>query len=304
MTDTDDEAIMRLAGRLVLAQVTIGRFGFDLIDALVMLTIAQANVEPISRDGQLQRQYATYDQAPPDALRRPISINAVAQSLGIPFETVRRRVTKLSVLGQFRSTKAGIVAPTPVVMNRPHRTNLELAYGRLRELHDELDRRGLGETYAQDALWSDEPPLRLAARVSGDYLLRLVHLLMNETGDVLSATVWLAVFCDNVAVGDRGPERAISGAQKPLSMAALARRLRLSTETTRRRLQGLVAEGLCVQLGATVVVDAGVLARPGVQAVLSRNRQDVRRLFTTLADYGVPQAWRAAATGAAASAAA
>jgi hypothetical protein len=133
------------------------------------------------------------------------------------------------------------------------------------------------------------------ARVCTDYLLRLVHLLMDETGDPLSATVWLAIFCDNVAVADRGAARAIPGSQRPLSMAALARRLRLSTETVRRRVQALVAQGLCVQTGNTIVVDASILARPGVQRLLTRNRQDVRRMFATLAEYGVAQTWREAA---------
>jgi predicted kinase len=62
----------------------------------------------------------------------------------------------------------------------------------------------------------------------------------------------------------------------------------------RRRVQALVAQGLCVQSGHTVVVDAAVLARPGVQRLLTRNRQDVRRVYLTLAEYGIPQSWRAA----------
>lgn len=295
MSDTDDEAIMRLTGRLVLDHVTVARFGFDLIDALVFITITQANVESINRDPELQRRYATYDQPPPDELRRPISINAVAQSLGIPFETIRRRMVKLSMLGLFKSTKQGVVSPTPMVRNRRHRTVQESAYARSEELHGELDRNGFGDIYPEIAAWTGPPPLRLVARVTGEYLLRLVHLLMEETGDILAATVWLAIFCDNVAVADRGAARAIPGGQKPMSMAALARRLRLSTETVRRRVQALVAQGLCVQSGNTVVVDATVLARPGVQRLLSRNRQDVRRVYLTLAEYGIAQAWRAAA---------
>lgn len=295
MSDTQDEAIMRLAGRLVLDHVTVARLGFDLIDALVMMTITQANVELITRDPELQRRYATYEQVPPDELRRPISINAVAQSLGLPFETVRRRVVKMALLGIFKSGKQGVITPSPVVLNRRHRVALESGYGRARALHDEMDRNGLGEAYEGGVVWAGPDALRLVARVSADYLLRLVQLLMDETGDPLSAAVWLAIFCDNVAVADRGSARAIPGRQKPMSMAALARRLRLSTETTRRRIQALVALGLCVQSGTTVVVDAGTLARPGVQRLLTRNRQDVRRMFATLADYGVVQSWRAAA---------
>lgn len=294
MSDTESEAILRLAGRLVLEHVTVARFGFDLIDALVLMTTTQANVEQITRSPELQRSYATYEQLPPDELRRPISVNAIAQSLGIPFETVRRRVVKMSLLGVLKSSSQGVITPSPVVLNRRHRLALESAYSRACSLHEDMDRKGFGETYDATVVWQGPEALRLVARVSADYLLRLVQLLMDETGDTLAATVWLAIFCDNVSVADRGTARAIPGAQKPMSMAALARRLRLSTETVRRRVQALLSRGLCIQSGSTVVVDANVLARPGVQRLLTRNRQDVRRMYTTLAEYGIPQCWREA----------
>jgi DNA-binding Lrp family transcriptional regulator len=294
VSDTDDEAIMRLTGRLVLDHVTAVRFGFDLLDALIFSTITQANVDPITRDPELQLRYATYDHPPPDHLRRPISINAVAQSLGIPFETIRRRVVKMSVLRLYKASKLGVISPAPMLRNRRNRMVQESAYRQAQTLHAELDRGGWGEAYPEVAPWTGPEPLRLVARVTGEYLLRLVHLLMDETGDPLGATVWLAIFCDNVAVRDRGGDRAIPGGQTPMSTAALARRLRLSTETVRRRIQTLVAQGLCVQSGATAVVDASVLARPGVQRLLTRNRQDVRRTYQTLAEYGIPQGWREA----------
>lgn len=298
VSDTEDETVMRLAGRLVLDHVTVARFGFDLVDALVLMTITQANVEQITRDSELQRLYATYDQLPPDEMRRPISVNAVAQSLGIPFETVRRRVVKMSLLGILKSSSQGVITPSPMVLNRRHRLALESAYSRACSLHEDMDRKGLGEAYDAATVWQGPEPLRLVARVSADYLLRLVHLLMSETGDTLAATVWLAIFCDNVAVDGRGTARGIPGVQKPMSMAALSRRLRLSNETVRRRVASLVAQDVCKQSGNTVVVDASVLARPGVQRLLTRNRQDVRRMYMTLAEYGIPQRWREAANSA------
>lgn len=299
MSDTEDEAVMRLSGRLVLDHITKVRLGFDLLDALVMLTITHANVEPIARDPELQRRYATYDAPPPNDMRRPISINALAQSLGIPFETVRRRAVKLAVLGLIRINARGAYVPTRMVYNTRHRAAQEGSLAKVRQLHEEMDRSGWGETYSE-VLWTGDDPLRLMGRVSTEYLLRLLREVMEEAGDPLGAVVWLAIFCDNVAVTERGEARAIPGSQKPMSVSALARRLRLSAETVRRRIQMLVDDGLCVRQGSTAIVDADILARPGVQQALARNRQYVRRMFMALSEHGVTQSWREAERAAAA----
>lgn len=293
MDDIDDGQVMRLAGQHLLDQVTMARFGMDLIDALIVCTVSHANVVPIVRDPELQRRYAIFADVPPDELRRPISINAVAQSLDMPFETVRRRIVKMSLVGVFRTAKQGVYVPTAFCVGAAHRMTMEGGYARARALYVEARRLNLDEAPISDVeAWMGPEPLRLVARVSSEYLLRLVQLLMEETKDPVAATVWLALFCDNVAVADRGGRLRNKGpAGKPLSMSALARRLRLPTETTRRRVHGLLAAGLCVESGSSVVVDERVLARPGIQRLLIRNRVDLRRMFATLAEYGIVQAW-------------
>src|SRR6185312_7555256 len=44
--------------------------------------------------------YSALDVAVPDELRRPVSTLAVANSLGLPYETTRRHVQKLIALGR------------------------------------------------------------------------------------------------------------------------------------------------------------------------------------------------------------
>src|ERR1041384_4981597 len=106
---------MRVAGRLAnafaLDLVKLGGFGRDVIDALLLAAISQANVAQITRSPELQRQYATLDAAPPDELRRPVSINAIAGSLRIPFETARRRIAALKDLGVIKVTAHGVIVP-------------------------------------------------------------------------------------------------------------------------------------------------------------------------------------------------
>jgi hypothetical protein len=293
MDHIDDGQMMRLAGRHLLDQVTVARFGLDLIDALIVCTVSHANVVPIVRDPDLQRRYATFDNVPPDEARRPISINAVAQSLDMPFETVRRRIAKMSLVGIFKTARQGVYVPTAFCVGGPHRTSMEGAYARTRALYLEAIRLGWDEAVSSDVEpWMGAEPLRLVSRVSSEYLLRLVQIVMEEAKDPVAATVWLALFCDDAAVADRGGRPRSNGQPgKPLSMSALARRLRLPTETTRRRVHALLTAGLCVDTGSSVVVDASVLRRPGIQRLLVRNRQDLRRMFTTLAQYGIVQSW-------------
>jgi DNA-binding Lrp family transcriptional regulator len=290
MEDAENREILRLAGRHLLDHIVVARLGFDLLDALILVTITQANVEPIHRDAELQRRYAAYANVPPDDLRRPISINAVAQSLNMAFETVRRRVLKMSLLGLVKVGKQGVYTPTSTVSNPRHRRGLESAHARVRSLQADLDARGWDEAPGAkaDHLWTEDEPLRLVGRISGEYMLRLVHMLIAETGDPVSAAVWLAVYCDYARMGTRR-------APGPMSTAALSRNLRLSGETTRRRVHALAGDGLLVNARGGVVVDEAILARPKIQTLLTRNRQDVRRMFGLLSDHGVVQAWRAAA---------
>ena len=90
MTQEVSNSSLRVAARLAvgfaLDLVKLSGFGRDVIDGLLLAAISQANVALITRDPDLQHTYASLDQPPPDELRRPVSINAIAGSLRIPFD--------------------------------------------------------------------------------------------------------------------------------------------------------------------------------------------------------------------------
>ena len=81
----------------------------DPIDALLLSVVAVANVAHLTADKAASRAYADLDSPEPMDIKRPISRNAVALSLGLPYETVRRRVQRLLDLGALVEYEGGLV---------------------------------------------------------------------------------------------------------------------------------------------------------------------------------------------------
>src|SRR3954465_15828307 len=65
----------------------------DVVDALIAMSINRANTQHI-RQGPSFRTIAETGVAPDEA-RRPVNVKSIADSLGLPYETVRRRVNAL-----------------------------------------------------------------------------------------------------------------------------------------------------------------------------------------------------------------
>ncbi|WP_309088215.1 hypothetical protein [Phenylobacterium sp.] len=269
----------------ILDQIKFGRGLFDFLDALIVVAVTQANVELVLRDPALQRAYAAYDAPPPDELRRPISVNALAQSLRLPFETVRRRVSRLVLFGILKVSADGVWTPGAKVRSPLHRKVAEAGYARMLALRARLAVLPELQDLPRAEPWArTSPPLRAAARVSAEYLLRFVDLLTAEIGDVVDAAVWLEILRSNTAESDRGPDqRADRRAVRP---ALVARRLALPAETVRRRAAQLVSTGACDQVAAGLVISEEILARPQYAALAERNLADLRRMLAQLAQLG------------------
>jgi hypothetical protein len=117
-----DEQLVRAAIRLVAnyllrnVEVMSEAADGDLMGALIFAAIVQANVRPISNDPKLAKTYGQMDSIPPDELRSPVSVNAVAESLKIPYETTRRHVNKLIKDGWcVKVGTRGVIVPASVI---------------------------------------------------------------------------------------------------------------------------------------------------------------------------------------------
>jgi DNA-binding Lrp family transcriptional regulator len=286
----------------VLDVVRLIRGDQDLLDILLIAAIAQANVALISQNPELQAAYAAADTPPPDEARRPISINALAASLRLPYETTRRRVHALEARGVCQIARQGVIIPTAVVSSPEYLRRSFLAYGRLNQLYVDLQ--------AVDALpclpakapapAAAEFPLRVVARMATDFMLRVTDDVMAELGDVMESIIFLEVVRANLqhispreGFGDIWLEERVfpDDVRKPVRAAQVARSMGLPAETGRRHCRRLVEAGYCRSVPQGLLVNAEIIMRPSVRRIMEANLRNLEKMFGGLAELGVLSVW-------------
>lgn len=143
-----DDEIARLVARLAMenflrtVQGLISMLpGEDLLTMVIHRSIVTANLSHLDVDPAL-RQYAGLERAPPDDVRRPVSIRAIAASLSMPFETVRRRVQRLVELGLCRKVRGGYIVPAETLEGPEAEVALRGNIANLRRLFRRLETAG------------------------------------------------------------------------------------------------------------------------------------------------------------------
>jgi DNA-binding Lrp family transcriptional regulator len=300
---------MRLLSRLSVAflldLIAITRGGRHVLDTLLLTTIVQANVAEISRRADLQVQYADAVNVPPDELRRPVSLNALASSLGQPYETVRRRVGGLVREGLVELGSGGAVVPGAVLTSPEYLQAGFHAYERMRRFYYDLADLGLlGELPPRNAeLAAGAFPVRTMARLTSDYVLRVVEAIIVPMGDLVDGLIFLETFRSNVEhlpLEPWGPEGLDAQAmvddelRRPATVSALAARLGLPNETVRRHVAGLERAGALLRRRGGVITPAAALGRPELQQAIVGNVANLQRLFSALAQLGVLDLWNEA----------
>jgi hypothetical protein len=92
----DSRRLMRASQEFFLrsAALLARLYPSDLTRGLILIAINSGNTGHLMDDPELDRRYGG-DVAVPDEHRRPVSRLAVANSLGIPYETARRHINAL-----------------------------------------------------------------------------------------------------------------------------------------------------------------------------------------------------------------
>jgi hypothetical protein len=102
------DAILRLC------RLASDHYGPDLERFLVYLAVISAGASRFQRDPEMRARYA--DQEPlPEGYRTPVSRRAIAESVGLPRETVRRKIAALIADGHLVEVGNLVMARTPVV---------------------------------------------------------------------------------------------------------------------------------------------------------------------------------------------
>ncbi|MFZ5720744.1 MAG: hypothetical protein ACOY5Y_14900 [Pseudomonadota bacterium] len=282
-----DRDLARISVAFLLDEMANGVAELEPLDALLVVAINQANIAPLTRDPAARARYGQIEAPAPDVERRPVSVNAIAASLGLPFETARRRIKRLVALGVCAATPDGVVVPAAFLVSPAYVQSVLLGHERLRRFYVELREANLIHGLPPAAFEEHEVPVRAAARLLADYVLRSCEGLLREAGSAVSALTLVALLAEALAGRDGDP----GGPHAPLPVKALAARLRLPAETVRRHAGAFVDEGLCLRTSAGLVLPPESLARPGLQRLFTDNARHVARLLAGLAERGVIQAW-------------
>jgi len=115
----------------------------DLLTAIITQAIIAANTSHLSDAPAHEDRYAGRNDLPPDEARRPVSVLALADSLGLPFETTRRRVNKLIEAGRCVRVRGGVIVPSSVLDRKRYFDAQETNIGYVQHFVRGLRRIGL-----------------------------------------------------------------------------------------------------------------------------------------------------------------
>lgn len=272
----------------------------DLVSTIMFLAISRHNLRDITLQAQASGAYSGLGDIPPNALRRPISVYALAKELELPYETARRHANKLVTAGLCDRSEDGLLIPREVYDRSTMQAAVETNW------HETLR---FIEALAVFGVRAPSPPAtrpgpadvrRQVLRVSVEFLLDSLSLLTGAIElDFLGALLAIAITRANTQHLTEDPaapyaslnEMPPDDLRRPVSVYALARTLRLPYETTRRHAGQLVAAGLCDRTpGGGLIVPLRVVAIPSLMRGVEINWRTTQRYLTTLAELGVTAA--------------
>lgn len=306
MPTEQSRSLGRLSAEFVLTflKSVAGVSGGDFIDGVIRMAILDANIRHLTADPERAQQYSSFELPVPDDLRRPASVNAISMSLGLPFETARRRIRAMHETGMCQVTDKGVILPQVQLQSEELRvftlkTQAAVAdlYRSAREIAPAIE---LIDPLAIDAPRTPGGPeesSRLIMRSTIGYVLRYLEAAEPVAGDLISAMMFLAVQVANVEhithakdLSRRydAPQAVVPDDQRRrTTIQAISKGLGASFETTRRRINALVDRGVLMRDEQGLYVPSALLLTPVFAQVGRTNRANLQRLFTSLARLGV-----------------
>lgn len=286
--------------------------GPDLEAAIIFLAILEANGRHIVRQPGFAAELADERVGPPGEAPRPISRQAVAESLGIPRETVRRKVSDLIDRGYLVKTSGGVITTRAVIGSEQFLAARQLIATHIRQLVLDLRQyAGMpvpGEPPAPDLAedvggsgdlqgWLVEAgELRVANALAIEFVVRYTREAAALFGnDYEGAITFLTILEINGHQNIRQPwfvrDFADVRVSLPAEMAravsrqAVAESLGSPRETVRRKISDLIQRGLLVEAPGGVITTRGVIAGEPFLAAQQRVLGYLRQFLTGLGQY-------------------
>lgn len=189
---------------------------------------------------------------------RAVSVRAIGQSLGIPYETTRRKVAELAASGHCRRVSAAGVTAAPNVHDQAWLDACEATWRSIRRAIVSLNAIGfdyemLTGLSAQSAPPRGLPLAEAAAALSETFILRVLEGGVSPHGSITDGAIVTAMLIANAESVNRDPEmaRRYAGAatpppdnlRRPATIAEIADRLGMTRETVRRRVNRYIELG-------------------------------------------------------------
>jgi predicted ArsR family transcriptional regulator len=290
--------LARISTEFVLRRVNRVRlsvFGGDLITTLVFAAVTQANVGHVDDDDLLAARWGTLRAPPPNELRRPISGYAVALALGLPRETIRRKINALTEAGLLQVVESGFISPAETLSSDEMTRVTQEDINEARAFFDAMVRAGA--VMAQDEAGALTRPLlpRMISRASNTYCLAVLEELRRLfSGEVMAGLIFCAIANANGRRPTMGGAPSVGWAPpseeriaRPITALALAETVGLPRETARRHIKKLEQLGFCEGGRRGLLIPESVLGRPAVQATFERAGAGARRFLQRLSRAGV-----------------
>lgn len=279
--------IVRLIAELETSMVAAGvrALAGDLDRAIIFMVVARAS--------EMLSPHGAGHAGGEGRAAKAISINALAASLGRPFETMRRHIHALCGAGLCARGPAGVTVPE-AVHSRPEIVAL------FRGNHDALvrmveDMRGFGvplpETRAHIAYdWHTG----LAA--THDVLLTGIEFHAHRFQSWTDLVLANAILCANARPLTRNRELALAYADfspappdavlQPVSTGSVARALGLPPSTAHRRVAAMIESGILARRARGVVLAEAALSDPERIEESRTSMLHVRQILIRLAAGG------------------
>lgn len=276
--NADSLAALAVGQRFVLDALGLSEAWLTPTDALLLLFIIEANAAQVSSSPRLQMRYARIEEAPTPDVQRPVSVLSIAEGLGLPFETVRRRIGRIAGRGFCEVDRAGCRVPPGLMTGDAYAQLATRTWSLLDGLCTGLAATGATpqfQSVGQRPLHS-RAPVRLVSRTLGDYILRSVASAVPARADLVDRLIVMTVHTATSATGVR----------PHTTTALIARTIRSDRETTRRRVAALGADGVLVrdEAGSWRIAP---LARLALEEAAAAHLISARRCVTSLERFGV-----------------